>query len=66
MPRDSKDTGVDGNEFATSLNTHKFDSLTGSEDEEVFEAYVENKTPAAFRIFWYYGSGQGVIITPHP
>ncbi|MBE9013207.1 hypothetical protein IQ250_23705 [Pseudanabaenaceae cyanobacterium LEGE 13415] len=53
-----------------SLNTHKFDSLTGPENEEMFEAYAENKTPAAFRIFWYYGPEQGVItvlaITPHP
>lgn len=53
-----------------SLNTHKFESLTGPENEDVFEAYVENKTPAAFRIFWYYRPEQGVItvlaITPHP
>lgn len=53
-----------------SLKTHKYDSLSGAENEEVFEAYVENKTPAAFRIFWYYGSEQGVLtilaITPHP
>lgn len=53
-----------------SLQTHKFDDLCGSNGEEVFEAYVENKTPAAFRVFWYYGPDQGVItilaITPHP
>ncbi|MBW4476965.1 MAG: hypothetical protein KME54_08825 [Tolypothrix brevis GSE-NOS-MK-07-07A] len=53
-----------------SLQTHKFDDLFGPNGEEVFEAYVENKTPAAFRVFWYYGSDQGVItilaITPHP
>jgi hypothetical protein len=52
------------------LRTHKFDDLSGPNGEEVFEAYVENKTPAAFRVFWYYGLGQGVItilaITPHP
>jgi hypothetical protein len=52
------------------LQTHKFDDLFGPNGEEVFEAYVENKTPAAFRVFWYYGPGQGVItvlsITPHP
>ena len=52
------------------LQTHKFDDLSGLNEEEVFEAYVENKTPAAFRVFWYYGPGQGVItilaITPHP
>ncbi|MEH1908032.1 hypothetical protein [Nostoc sp.] len=53
-----------------SLNTHKYESLSGANGEEIFEAYVENKTPAAFRVFWYYGSEPGVItiltITPHP
>ena len=53
-----------------SLKTHKYQSLTGLNGEEVFEAYVENKTPAAFRIFWHYGRGKGAItilaITPHP
>jgi hypothetical protein len=52
------------------LKTHKFDDLSSPNGEEVFEAYVENKTPAAFRVFWYYGPGQGIItilaITPHP
>ncbi len=52
------------------LKTHKYDSLSGPDEEEVFEAYVENKTPAAFRVFWYYGPGKNVItilaITPHP
>jgi hypothetical protein len=52
------------------LQTHKFDALSGPDGEDVFEAYVENKTPAAFRVFWYYGPEQGVItilaITPHP
>ncbi|MEG4812299.1 hypothetical protein QUA82_32680 [Microcoleus sp. F8-D3] len=38
-----------------SLKTHKYDTLSGPNEEEVFEAYVENKTPAAFRVFWYYG-----------
>lgn len=52
------------------LKTHKFTSLAGPNGEEVFEAYVENKTPAAFRIFWFYGPNQDqitvVAITPHP
>lgn len=52
------------------LNTHKFSSLMGPGGEEVFEAYAENKTPAAWRIFWYYGPGKKQItilaITPHP
>ena len=53
-----------------SLNTHKYESVSGPNDEEVFEAYVENKTPAAFRVFWYYGPNRDELtilaITPHP
>lgn len=53
-----------------SLHTHKFDSLRGPHGEEVFEAYAENKTPTAYRIFWCYGPAQKLItviaITPHP
>ena len=52
------------------LNTHKYSSLTGPSGEEIFEAYAENNTPAAYRIFWYYGPKQQAItiiaITPHP
>lgn len=52
------------------LKTHKFESLRGPGGEEVFEAYVENRTPGAYRVFWYYGPEQGVLtilaITPHP
>jgi hypothetical protein len=52
------------------LNTHKFSSLKGPGGEEVFEAYAENKTPAAWRIFWFYGPDKKQItiltITPHP
>jgi len=53
-----------------SLNTHEFTSLRGPNGEKVFEAYVQQKTPAAYRIFWYYGSARKqitiVAITPHP
>ena len=52
------------------LNTHKYSSLRGADGEEVFEAYAENRTAAASRIFWHYGPGKDVItiiaITPHP
>ncbi len=52
------------------LNTHKYSSLTGAKGAEVFEAYAENRAPAAFRIFWHYGPEKGritiVAITPHP
>ena len=52
------------------LKTHKFSSLSGPNGEDVFEAYVENRTPGAFRVFWCYGPDQSEItilaITPHP
>ncbi|MCH2547738.1 MAG: hypothetical protein MK052_09040 [Alphaproteobacteria bacterium] len=42
----------------------------GSNSKEVFEAYAENKTPGAYRIFWFYGPDKKeitiVAITPHP
>ncbi len=52
------------------LNTHKYSSMFGPNDEDVFEAYAENNTPGAYRIFWMYGPGKDVItivaITAHP
>ena len=53
-----------------SLQTHEYATLKGPNGEKVFEAYAENKTAAAFRIFWYYGPKKGeitiVAITQHP
>jgi hypothetical protein len=58
-----------------SLVTHKYSDLShidpkSGKEFEVFEAYAQNKTPGAYRIFWSYGPGKGEItivnITPHP
>ena len=53
-----------------SLQTHEYMSLRGPNGEKVFEAYAEQRTPAAYRVFWYYGSSKGIItifaITSHP
>jgi len=53
-----------------SLQTHEYFSLKGPKSEKVFEAYAEQNTPAAYRVFWYYGPDRGQItvfaITPHP
>lgn len=53
-----------------SLQTHEFTSLIGPKGEKIFEAYAEQSTPAAYRIFWYYGPATKQItiiaITPHP
>jgi hypothetical protein len=60
-----------------SLNTHEFTSLTGANGDKVFEAYAQNNTPGAYRIFWHYGPDETkgkkrtpvitiVAITRHP
>ena len=38
-----------------SLQTHQYYSLKGPKAEKIFEAYAEQNTPAAYRIFFYYG-----------
>ncbi len=54
------------------LQTHPYDSIPNpyQPDEKVFEAYAQNQTPGAYRIFWCYGPGKRQItilaITPHP
>ena len=54
----------------SSLNTHEFTSLKGPNGEKVFETYAQQRTPAAYQIFWYYGPGRKqitiVAITSHP
>jgi hypothetical protein len=53
-----------------SLQTHEFYSLKGPHGEKIFEAYAEQNTPAAYRVFWYYGPSKEQItiiaITRHP
>ena len=53
-----------------SLRTHEFSILKGPKNENFFEAYAEQSTPAAYRIFWYYGPHEKQItiisITSHP
>jgi len=54
------------------LNTHEYDSISNPFDgkKKVFEAYAQNKTPGAYRVFWCYGPGAKEItiitITAHP
>ncbi|HEY3115180.1 MAG TPA: hypothetical protein VGK54_00405 [Chloroflexota bacterium] len=53
-----------------SLATHKHTALSKKFGVEVFEAYAENQTPTAYRIFFHYGPSEKqitiVAITPHP
>ena len=63
---------------AKSLQTHEYESLTRRYGVKVFEAYVQQNTPGAYRVFWHYGPDEinekgvripiitVVAITPHP
>ena len=54
------------------LHTHEYDSIPNPFDakQKVFEAYAQNQTPGAYRVFWCYGPNSQEItiiaITPHP
>jgi mRNA-degrading endonuclease RelE of RelBE toxin-antitoxin system len=53
-----------------SLQTHEYESIFGPNGEKVFEAYAENNTPKAYRVFFYYGPDKNYLtiytILPHP
>jgi hypothetical protein len=61
---------LENNPKHPSLNTHEYNSLSCQFGIKIFEAYAENKTPQAYRIFWHYGPDKHEItiiaITPHP
>jgi hypothetical protein len=54
------------------LNAHPYSGYENPYEpgKSAWEAYVQNKTPGAYRVFWCYGPGRGAItilaITPHP
>jgi mRNA-degrading endonuclease RelE of RelBE toxin-antitoxin system len=55
---------------ANGLNPHPYKGLKTNDGKQVYEVYVENRTPGAYRIFWHYGPNRGELtilaITPHP
>ena len=52
------------------LRSHRYEDLEGAFGHKIWESYVENHTPGAYRVFWHYGPDDGeipiVAITPHP
>jgi len=55
----------------SGLNTHEYTSLKGPDGAKVWEAYAQNKTPGAYRIFFSYFPPKTdtitiLAITPHP
>jgi hypothetical protein len=63
---------------AKSLQTHEYQSLSKRYGIKVFEAYVQQNTPGAYRVFWHYRPDETsrdgrripiitiIAITPHP
>ncbi|MDR1237580.1 MAG: hypothetical protein LBK28_04990 [Propionibacteriaceae bacterium] len=54
-----------------SLQSHGYTSFTGPDGENVWESYVENRTPSAWRVFWCYAADATDTIVmvsagPHP
>ena len=53
-----------------SLASHEIEELTRRYGINIFQSYLENKTPSAGRMFWAYGPDKGDItilaIEPHP
>lgn len=53
-----------------SLASHKIEDLSRRHGFKIFQSYLENKTPAAGRMFWAYGPDKGDItilaVEPHP
>lgn len=53
------------------LRTHEYHSIENPYDakQKVFEAYAQNQTPGAYRVFWCYGPDKSeitiVAITPY-
>jgi len=56
----------------SGLQTHEFETMPHpfEKGQKVFEAYAQQHTPGAYRVFWCYGPRKGEItiiaITPHP
>jgi hypothetical protein len=52
------------------LASHEIDDLTRTYGIKIFQSCLENRTPAAGRLFWAYGPDKGDItvlaIEPHP
>jgi hypothetical protein len=69
---------IETNLRSKSLQTHEFESLTRRYGKKIFEAYVQQSTASAYRIFWHYGPDETdkngkriaiitiLAITPHP
>jgi hypothetical protein len=40
------------------LHSHQYESFPGRTAEKVWDSYVENHAPAAWRLYWMYGPNE--------
>ena len=61
---------LDSNPRHTGLNTHKMKTMKTNDGKDLWEAYAQNKTPGAYRIFFQYSDTPGDIeiinVMKHP
>jgi hypothetical protein len=54
----------------SGFHSHPYQSVRGPGGAQLWESYVENRTPSAWRMWWIYGPGGDeitiVTIGPHP
>lgn len=59
-----------GNPRRPGLHSHAYKSMPGPRGATLWDSYVENNTPGAWRIFWCYGPEADsitiVTVGPHP
>lgn len=52
------------------LTSHEIEPLSRRYGRKVWQSYLDNKTPAAGRVYWVYGPSRGEItiigLEPHP
>ncbi len=65
LAQNPRHVGLRTHEYSSPGLENPFDST-----KKIFEAYAQNKTPGAYRVFWCYGPKQQeltiIAITPHP
>jgi hypothetical protein len=66
---------LENNPRHPGLHSHPYETFPVDRDVKVWDSYVENNTPSAWRIFWRYGPEDPeaelpvitiLAITPHP
>jgi len=46
------------NPLYPGLHSHLYQHFPGLEKDKVWDSYVENRTPGAWRIYWMYGPNE--------